>query len=65
MSPRELATLKFWNAAVFIRRAPDRSPAVARQVLAEAARCDFQPIRDRAVSILKGTNHDAEPARAE
>jgi hypothetical protein len=57
MSPRELATLKFWNAAVFIRRAPDRSPTVALRILAEAALSDFQPIRDRAVSILKGAEN--------
>lgn len=63
MSPRELATLKFWNAAVFIRRASDRSQTVARLVMADVATCDFQPIRDRATSILKG--YQDEPARAE
>ena len=63
MTPRELATLKFWNAAIFIRRAPDRSPTVARRVLAEVSLSDFQPIRDRATSILKG--YVDEPSCAE
>lgn len=65
MSPRELITLKFWNAAVFIRRAPDRSPTIALRVLAEAAQSEFETIRHRAVQILKGIPHDAEPSRAE
>lgn len=65
MQPLELAALKFWNAANFHRRAPDRDQTNARKVLIEAAACRFGPIRKRAIAILKEIAHDAEPASAD
>lgn len=53
MSPRELSALKFWNAAVFIRRAPDRDRTIAYAIIDELAMSEFTPIRNRAEQILK------------
>jgi hypothetical protein len=65
MSPLEVAALKFWNAAIFHRRAPARDQTIADRILIDAARSDFTPIRLRAIQILKEQPHVAEPSRAE
>ena len=65
MPPIELAALKFWNAASFHRRAPDRDQANAMKVLRSLALDRTLPgaIRKRASEIItKGYTHDAEPA---
>lgn len=62
MSPLELATLKFWNAAVFVRRAPERCQSISTRILQEAAVSDHQKLRDRATDILKGTTDVRKPA---
>ena len=66
MPPIELAVLKFWNAASFHRRAPDRDQTNAMKVLRSLALDRTLPgaIRKRASEIIiKGYTNEPEPAQ--
>jgi len=49
----DLATLKFWNAALFTRRAPDRDQNLARRVLVDVAKHSTGTLHQRATELLK------------
>lgn len=59
-------TRKFWCAAYFYRRAPDRDTSMAVKVLEHVATTTTGAVRDRAETMLReiyGTD-DTEPPRA-
>ena len=54
MTQLELAALKFWNAAAYTRRAPDRDQTTAKKILRVLAQ-DQQtprPVKTRAADII-------------
>lgn len=54
MTTLELAALKFWNAAVFTRRAPERDQTTAKTILRRLAqdRETPPPVKHRAALII-------------
>jgi hypothetical protein len=56
---------KFWNAALFIRRAPDRDLGLALKVLEQLSRTTTGKVRNRTETLLKDMAHgtDQHPPR--
>lgn len=54
MTSIELAALKFWNAAVFTRRAPERDQTTANKILRLLAQdpATPKPVKSRAADIF-------------
>ena len=57
MTRIDLATLKFWNAALFIRRAPDRDQNLAQRVLRDVAKTTTGTLHQRATELMKEPNN--------
>jgi len=53
LSEIRLEAQRFWNAAIFIRRAPDRDQSIAVKIIERTARSKHKPLRERAIQILK------------
>lgn len=51
-------TRKFWSAAFFLRRAPDRNRSIPIKVLEQVARTTTGRVHDRAITLLKDINDD-------
>lgn len=53
MPDLDLQALRFWNAALFHRQAPERNQSIADRLIREAAQSTHPSIRQRAEEILK------------
>lgn len=60
MTFRSNATLKFWNAAHFYRRAPHRDRSIAVKVLQHVASTATGRVQSRAAELLKDINDDKQ-----
>lgn len=61
MTPTEATAHKFWHAATFIRRAPERNPDTAIAILIGVTKSTSETLRQRALEILKEIQ--SEPGR--
>ena len=52
-TPISLEAQRFWNAAIFMRRAPDRDQTIAIKIIDRLARSPFEPLRTRALEMMK------------
>lgn len=53
MSGLDLATRRFWSAALFARRAPERNQEYARAILKDIAANATGPLQERAAELVK------------
>jgi len=57
MASIDLSTLKFWNAALFIRRAPERDQSIAQRVLRDVVKHSTGTLNQRATELMKEPNN--------
>lgn len=53
MTAAEIRAKAFWSAAFYLRRAPERNPAIALKVLGQVAEQSTGQVRDRADALLR------------
>ena len=53
MTSLEVKAKQFWSAALFIRRAQDRDPAIAIKILNHVATHAAEAIQHRAATLLR------------
>lgn len=52
-SPIAMLALKFWNAAMFSRHAPNRDQTMAKNILVDVSQSQFPTLRARALDVLE------------